>query len=272
MPGRECYQFGEFQLEVAERRLVRADQPIQLAPKTHDVLVALLRRAGGLVKKRELLAQVWPEAFVEEGILAVHISALRRALNGKGGTRYIETVSRSGYRFTAPVIERHSTQPPGVEIVELCNRGRAHLRAASMYETPKALAAFRAAIALDPTYAPAHAGLALACCAQAQFRMAPFSDAYVEAKAAALRALAMDPSCAAAQTALGALLFFSESDWLAAERSLRRALDLDPEQTEAYLLYRQLLEALGNLESGLAVKRKALELEPRSPLVHFSIS
>jgi DNA-binding winged helix-turn-helix (wHTH) protein len=85
MPGRECYQFGEFQLEVAERRLVRADQPIQLAPKTHDVLVALLRRAGGLVTKRELLAQVWPEAVVEEGILAVHISALRRALNGGAG-------------------------------------------------------------------------------------------------------------------------------------------------------------------------------------------
>jgi DNA-binding winged helix-turn-helix (wHTH) protein len=272
MLGRECYQFGKFLLEVAERRLFRAGQPIQLAPKTHDVLVALLRRAGGLVTKRELLAQVWPEAFVEEGILAVHISALRRALNGGGGTRYIETVSRSGYRFIAPVIERHSTQPPALEIAELWNRGRSHLRAASMYEVPKALAAFRAAIALDPEYAAAHAGLALACCAQAQFRMAPFSDAYAEAKAAALRALAMDPSCAAAQTALGAVLFFSEWDWLAAERSLRRALDLDPGQTEAYLLYGQLLEALGKLESGLAAKRKALELEPRSPLVHFSIS
>jgi tetratricopeptide (TPR) repeat protein len=102
--------------------------------------------------------------------------------------------------------------------------------------------------------------------------MAPFSDAYSEAKAAALRALAMDTSCAAAQTALGAVLFFSEWDWLAAERSLRRALDLDPGQTEAYLLYGQLLEALGKLESGLAMKRKALQLEPLSPLVHFALS
>jgi DNA-binding winged helix-turn-helix (wHTH) protein/tetratricopeptide (TPR) repeat protein len=272
MAGRECYEFGEFLLDAAERRLSRAGQPIQLAPKTHDVLVALLRRAGGLVTKRELLTQVWPEAFVDEGILAVHVSALRRALNGGGGARYIETVSRSGYRFAAPVMERHSTQPPAVEVTELCRLGRAHLRAASMYETPKARAAFRAAIVLDPTYAAAHAGLALACCAQAQFRMAPFSDAYAEAKAAALRALAMDTSCAAAQTALGAVLFFSEWDWLAAERSLRRALDLDPEQTEAYLLYGQLLEALGKLESGLAMKRKALELEPLSPLVHFALS
>ena len=271
MASRECYEFGEFVLDAAERRLSRAGQPIRLPPKTHDVLVALLRRAGGLVTKRELLTQVWPEAFVEEGILAVHVSALRRVLTN-GGARYIETVSRSGYRFTAPVMQRHSTQAPAVAVTELCDRGRAHLRAASMYETPKALAAFRAAIVLDPTYAAAHAGLALASCAQAQSRMAPLSDAYAEAKASALRALAMDPSCAAAQTALGAVLFFSEWHWLAAERSLQRALDLDPEQTDAYLLYGQLLEALGKFESGLAMKRRALELEPLSPLVHFALS
>jgi DNA-binding winged helix-turn-helix (wHTH) protein len=272
MRGCESYQFGEFLLEVAERRLFRAGQPIQLAPKTHDVLVALLRRAGGLVRKQELLTQVWPEACVEEGILAVHISALRRAFNGNGGTRYIETVSRSGYRFTAPVVEQHRKQEPTADVVELCNRGRAHLRAASMNEVPNAFTAFRAAASLDPACAAAHAGVALTCCAQAQFRMAPFPDAYAEAKTAALRALATDPLCAAAQTALGAVLFFSEWDWLAAERSLRRALELDPEQTEAYLMYGQLLEALGRSEAGLAEKRKALELEPRSPAVHFSIS
>lgn len=272
MQGPECYQFGEFLMEVAERRLLRAGRRVQLAPKTHDVLVVLLRNAGSLVTKRELFARVWPEACVEEGILAVHISALRRALNGNGGTHYIETVSRSGYRFTAHVIEQHGKEEATAELAALCNRGRAHLRAASTDAVPEALAAFRAAIALDPACAPAHAGIALACCAQAQFRLAPFSGAYAEAKAAALRALAMDPLCAAAQTALGAVLFFSEWDWLGAERSLQRALELDPGQTEAYLLYGQLLEALGKLESGLAEKRKALELEPRSPAVHFSIA
>lgn len=272
MAGRECYQFGEFLLEAAERRLSRAGRPVPLAPKTQDVLIALLRRAGGLVTKQELLAQVWPGAFVEEGILAVHVSALRRALDGGGGARYIETIAGSGYRFTAPVVERRSSEPPAAEVAELCNRGRMYLRAASGYEIPKALAAFRAAIALDPAYAAAHAGLALACCAQAQFRMAPFAEAYAEAKPAALRALAMDPSCAAAQTALGAVLFFSEWDWLAAERSLRRALDLDPQQAEAWLLCGQLLEALGKLEPALAMKRKALELEPRSALAHFSLA
>jgi len=73
-------------------------------PKTYDVLLALVRGAGRLVTKRELLDLVWPEISVEEGILAVHISTLRKALGDYGGKkRYIETVSRIGYRFIAAV-------------------------------------------------------------------------------------------------------------------------------------------------------------------------
>ena len=62
MAGRQSYQFGKFLLNDGERRVSR---PMQLAPKTYEVLVALLRRAGGLVMKQELHAQVWPEARVE---------------------------------------------------------------------------------------------------------------------------------------------------------------------------------------------------------------
>jgi tetratricopeptide (TPR) repeat protein len=141
-----------------------------------------------------------------------------------------------------------------------------------MFEVPKAVAAFQAAIELDPTYAAAHAGLALACCAQAQFRVTPCAKAYGEAKAAALRALAMDDSCADAQVALGAVLFLSEWDWAGAERSLERALEVNPNHTEAYLLYGQLMEALGKLEKGLEMKQRALERDPFSPLVHLQIS
>ena len=82
-----------------------------------------------------------------------------------------------------------------------------------MFEVPQAVAAFRAAIELDSAYAPAHAGLALACCAQAKLRIVPPAEAYNEARAAALRALAMDDACADAQVALGSVLFFSEWNW-----------------------------------------------------------
>ena len=104
MNAREIYEFGEFTLDVPERRLSRGTASIALAPKAFDILVALVRRAGRLISKRELLTLVWPDTFVEMGIVAVHISALRQALDDTyRPPRYIETVSRSGYRLVAVV-------------------------------------------------------------------------------------------------------------------------------------------------------------------------
>lgn len=275
MTGHEHYAFGDFRLDVPERQLSRAGTRLPLPPKMHDVLVTLVRRAGHLVTKRELLAEVWPESFVEEGILAVHVSGLRKTLgNGRAGRQFIETVPGSGYRFVAVVTANGSrtAQVRSPEIHELVGRGRAHLLAASVFELPQAVASFKAAIELDPTYAAAHAGLALACCAQAELRAVPHAIAYAEAKAAALRALAMDDGCADAQVALGAVLFFGEWDWVGADRSLRRALELNPQHTEAMLIYGRLLEAVGQLDRGLAMKQQALERDPRSPSVHVQIA
>src|ERR1051325_516869 len=104
MAGGEGYEFGDFRLDASERLLSREGHAIPLSPKTYDVLLALVRGAGRLSTKRELLDLVWPETSVEEGILAVHISTLRKTLgDDKGKSGYIETVSRTGYRFVAPV-------------------------------------------------------------------------------------------------------------------------------------------------------------------------
>src|SRR5262245_21307050 len=279
MAAREIYEFGGCVLDVGERRLSKDGAAVTLAPRAHDLLVALVRRAGTLVTKQELLDAVWRDAHVEEGILSVHVSALRKALDG-----CIETVPRAGYRFSAAVARREPPAstlsmrwPIGVfpaqpEVSELIGRGRAHLLSASGRDVPKALEAFRAALSLDPEYAAAHAGLALACCAQAELRLAAPDAAYAEAKAAALRALAMDVANADAQAALGTVLFLSEWNWAGARRSLERALEIDPDHTEAWLLYDRLLEALGDLDGGLAAKQKALERAPSSAAVHLQIA
>jgi DNA-binding winged helix-turn-helix (wHTH) protein len=103
--GQELYSFGKFALDISDRCLRHGACPVHLAPKTFDVLVALVRRAGRLVTKQQLLDGVWPGVFVDEGILTVHVASLRKAL---GDTRrsplYIETVSRSGYRFIGSVV------------------------------------------------------------------------------------------------------------------------------------------------------------------------
>jgi DNA-binding winged helix-turn-helix (wHTH) protein/Tfp pilus assembly protein PilF len=281
----EVYEFAGFTLDVAERRLAHGDRVRPLAPKAHDLLVALVRQAGRLVAKRDLLDIVWPEAHVEEGILAVHVSSLRKTLNDQDAdNRLIETIAGTGYRFRASVTRQSARREPlsmrwpvGVlaadpAVHELIGRGRAHLLTASMADVPKAVEAFRSAIALDPAYAAAHAGLARACCAQAELRVVPHAEAYAEARAAALRALAMDDACADAQVALGAVMFLGDWNWTGARRSLERALELDPNHTEAYLLYGRLLEALGDFEGGLAAKQRALERDPSSSLVHLQIA
>jgi Transcriptional regulatory protein, C terminal len=68
------------------------------------LLIALLERPGELVTKQELMAQVWPNLFVEPANLTVHISALRRTLrDGRDGNRFIINIPRRGYHFVAPI-------------------------------------------------------------------------------------------------------------------------------------------------------------------------
>lgn len=103
-PVNVLYEFGPFQLDPPERLLLCDGQPVSLTPKAFDLLLALVDRSGHLVEKDELLKIVWPGSFVEEGNLAVTISQLRKALNDdRGQHRYIETISKKGYRFVAEV-------------------------------------------------------------------------------------------------------------------------------------------------------------------------
>ena len=99
----EVFEFGPYRLDAAERSLQRRGQPVTLTPKALDVLSVLVRNAGAVVEKDRLLEAVWPNTFVEEGILAVNVATLRKALQDGDGHSYIETVPRRGYRFVAEV-------------------------------------------------------------------------------------------------------------------------------------------------------------------------
>ena len=96
--------FGPYRLLPARRLLLEGDRPVSLGSRALDLLIALVERAGEVVGKSELIARVWPHAFVVEGNLKLHIAALRRALaDGQAGNRYISTVSGRGYCFVAPI-------------------------------------------------------------------------------------------------------------------------------------------------------------------------
>jgi DNA-binding winged helix-turn-helix (wHTH) protein/pimeloyl-ACP methyl ester carboxylesterase len=98
------YQFGPFQLDAAEHRLLRNGVEVSLQPKAFEILCVLVENAGRLLKKENLLRQVWPDAVVEENNLNKNVSMLRKALGEHvTGQSYLETVPRVGYRFVAPV-------------------------------------------------------------------------------------------------------------------------------------------------------------------------
>ena len=105
-PVKHLYEFGPFQLDPPERLLLCEGQPVPMPPKAFELLVALVERGGHLVDKDELLKIVWRGSNVEEGNLSVTVSFLRKALNDDRGLhKYIETVSKRGYRFVADVRE-----------------------------------------------------------------------------------------------------------------------------------------------------------------------
>jgi TolB-like protein/DNA-binding winged helix-turn-helix (wHTH) protein/tetratricopeptide (TPR) repeat protein len=96
--------FGPFVLDVAQRVLLRGGEPLRLAPRDIDLLIVLVRQAGRIVEKDELLATIWAGRVVEEGNIARHVTTLRHALGDPtDAPRYIATVPKRGYRFVAPV-------------------------------------------------------------------------------------------------------------------------------------------------------------------------
>jgi DNA-binding winged helix-turn-helix (wHTH) protein len=77
----EQYEFGPFRVDVAERILTKGHRVIPLTPKAFDTLAVLLRHSGHVVEKDGLLKEVWPATFVEEGVLAVNVATIRKALS-----------------------------------------------------------------------------------------------------------------------------------------------------------------------------------------------
>ncbi len=104
--------FGPFRLLPKQRMLYEAGRPVRVGSRALHILVILVECAGEIVSKDELISRVWPEAFVDEANLRVHIAALRRVLgDGQSGTRYIANIIGRGYSFVADVsLEREASQ------------------------------------------------------------------------------------------------------------------------------------------------------------------
>jgi len=115
----QIIRFSGYQLDPGARSLKHEGRAIPLAPKTFDLLVFLATHPHQVVTKEELLAALWPNAFVEERNLSQHVFLLRKALGSAGqGEQVVATVPGKGYQFTAAM-----EQGPG----EPANPGKGEL-------------------------------------------------------------------------------------------------------------------------------------------------
>ncbi len=111
----DSISFGRFRLFPRQLLLLEDDKPLRLGSRALHILNVLVERPGEIVSKDDLIAEVWPTTFVDEGNLRVHMSALRRALgDGHAGSRYITNITGRGYKFVAPIARAEATDlvPP----------------------------------------------------------------------------------------------------------------------------------------------------------------
>ncbi len=124
---------------------------------------------------------------------------------------------------------------------------------------------FDRAIARDPTFALAHAHLAMACTQLAEHGALAPDEAFGRATGAATTALRLDPLLGAAHCIVGHLKAVRGLDWSGAEESFKRALELSPGDAHTYNLYGRLCAALERFDEAITLHRRARELDP---LVH----
>ena len=198
-------------------------------------------------------------ATVLLGVLLVIGLVVWRALDDR---RKLSTVSEP-LEKESEILTRHYTDNP--EALRAYVRGRAILDAKNPGNLEKAIDEFQKAVALDPTFALAYAGLADASTRRGfNASGANARQFYSTSKALAEKAIALEPKTPEAYAALGTVKRIYDWDWAGAEGDFRRAIELDPNYARAHLGYALLLSCLGRGDEALNEIKRAMEIDPLS--------
>jgi TolB-like protein/DNA-binding winged helix-turn-helix (wHTH) protein/Tfp pilus assembly protein PilF len=136
----------------------------------------------------------------------------------------------------------------------------------------EAIQHFNEAIAIDPGFAPAHAGLAETYVVAGAYGAIPTEEALTRGKAAAASALALDDGLASAHYVLATAHAWFDWDWAGAEREFRRGLELNPQDALGRNWHAGYLSLLGRHDEAIAEHQRAQELDPRSLIVNANLT
>ncbi|HJU64099.1 MAG TPA: hypothetical protein VJ596_00420, partial [Gemmatimonadaceae bacterium] len=224
------------------------------------VLSGSVRRAGDRLRLSAHLSRVaddtmlWSETYerrladvfeVQDELSRRIVGTVREAL----GTTEISTPPRARQARSMTAYDKYLL-------------GRHHWGKRGSASLREGLTCFQKAIEADPTYAPAYAGLADSYALLANYGATPVAEMYANARAAALKAIELDPQLADGYASLGFVKLHHDWNLEGAASDLRRATELNPSYSTAWQWYAASLRALGRFDDALAASQQALALDP----------
>jgi DNA-binding winged helix-turn-helix (wHTH) protein/Flp pilus assembly protein TadD len=282
------YAFGSFRFDPARAVLFHGATTIPLPERLAQLLILLIHANGDVIDKETIASRIWPDAALSDGNLSQHMYMLRQQLDERAKDRaYIVTVRGRGYRFVAPVtvvgpVAAEGAAPSedfgdallscGPEAFAHYCRGCYLLEKRTATSLTAATEQFQAALQIDAEYVPALIGLARAHALQAEYWYAPGSYMFPKAKAAIVRALEIDPSCAEARATLGNLVLFCDWNWAEAEREIESAVRLNAKSVCVYVNAAWFYLCKGAGAKALRAIQNALAIEPSSPALQLFLA
>ena len=232
--------------------------------RVHAILMGtVVQRGDNLVVQADLVdtddgSQLWGQQFTRKAdeLQSVHEEIVRRITERLRLKLTEEDDKRLAKRYT---------ETP--EAYNLYTQGRHYLDEETPETIRKSQACFEQAIAKDPNYALAHAGLADSYSYLALYGLEPSREVMPKAREEALRAIQIDDAAGEGHTALGIVKLFSDWDFATAGQELRRAAELSPNNFYVRHWYAHYLEWSGRLPEAMPIMQKILDADPLSPMI-----
>ena len=249
-------------------RYKKGDTPIdQIASElgVDYVLEGSMHREGDRIRINAELIQaedqtlLWADTYERKlaGILALQSEVAKRVAESLA----LELLPAEQARLT-------SARTVNAEAHDAYLKGSYHWKNVTSADLDTAQRYFELALEKDPAHAPAFEGLACVWAARQQTGITPPGEAGPKAKAAALRAIALDDRSAEAHKAMAVVLMYTDWDWEGADREWRRSLDINPNAADAHAYYAHFLTIVGRTKEAFWHSERALELDPFNGLIH----
>jgi len=228
---------------------------VQRSGERIRITVQLIRVSDG----KPLWADTFDETFT-------NIFAVQDSISQQVARRLVAQLTGEEQRQLA---KRHTDN---TEAYQLYLKGRFFWNKFNEDGLSKAIDYFKQAIAIDPNYALAYAGLSVSYNVQGAIGVLTPAQTWTDAGWTAEKAVALDDNLGEAHSALGGVKLLYEWDWPGADKELKRALELNPNYADAHELSGYYYWVTNQLDAAIAELRRAQELDPLSPVITWDVA